>query len=127
MCAILANWGSAWGTWKAGLGVCDMGVNFPKGIIKNIVPIVMAGVLGIYGLIVSVIIVQAILPPDNTGYTTYSIYNGWAHVSAMSVEREETTGPFLLLMYLFRLLLFRSWLLDCAVDYLVWLLEERLV
>jgi V-type H+-transporting ATPase proteolipid subunit len=44
---ILANFGSAWGTWKAGLGVCKMGVDYPKGVIKNIVPIVMAGVLGI--------------------------------------------------------------------------------
>ena len=30
-----------------------MGVDHPAGIIKNIVPIVMAGVLGIYGLIVA--------------------------------------------------------------------------
>jgi V-type H+-transporting ATPase proteolipid subunit len=53
-CAVLSNWGSAWGTWKAGLGVCHMGIDYSKGVIKNIVPIVMAGVLGIYGLIVSV-------------------------------------------------------------------------
>ena len=46
-CMILANFGSAWGTWQAGLGVCKMGVDYPKGVIKNIVPIVMAGVLGI--------------------------------------------------------------------------------
>ena len=46
-CMILANFGSAWGTWKAGLGVCKMGIDYPKGVIKNIVPIVMAGVLGI--------------------------------------------------------------------------------
>ena len=30
-CIILANFGSAWGTWKAGLGVCSMGVNYPRG------------------------------------------------------------------------------------------------
>ena len=46
-CVVLSNWGSAWGTWRAGLGVCNMGVNYPQGVIKNIVPIVMAGVLGI--------------------------------------------------------------------------------
>jgi len=44
---ILSNWGSAWGTWRAGVGVCKMGVIYPQGVIKNIVPIVMAGVLGI--------------------------------------------------------------------------------
>jgi len=81
-CIILANFGSAWGTWKAGLGVCSMGVNYPRGIIKNIVPIVMAGVLGIYGLIVAVIIAQAISPPNADSSTSYSIYNGWAHLAA---------------------------------------------
>lgn len=81
-CMIFANFGSAWGTWKAGLGVCSMGVDYPKGVIKNIVPIVMAGVLGIYGLIVSVIIAQAISPPGNDGYTQYSVYNAWSHLAA---------------------------------------------
>ena len=80
-CIILANFGSAWGTWRAGIGVCAMGVDYSKGIIKNIVPIVMAGVLGIYGLIVSVIIAQAILPPNADKSTNYSLYNGYAHVS----------------------------------------------
>lgn len=82
---ILASWGSAWGTWRAGLGVCHMGIDHPKGIIKNIVPIVMAGVLGIYGLIVSVIITQSISPPGGEGYNTYSVYNGYTHVSAISI------------------------------------------
>mmetsp|Transcript_8563 Transcript_8563/g.10251 ORF Transcript_8563/g.10251 Transcript_8563/m.10251 type:complete len:208 (+) Transcript_8563:74-697(+) len=81
-CMILSNWGSAWGTWKAGLGVCKMGVDYPQGVIKNIVPIVMAGVLGIYGLIVSVIICQAILPPNGDTTTQYSLYNGYAHLAA---------------------------------------------
>lgn len=81
-CAILANFGSAWGTWKAGLGVCRMGISYPKGIIKNIVPIVMAGVLGIYGLIVAVIITQSISQPKTGGNTTYSTFNAWAHLAA---------------------------------------------
>lgn len=79
---VLANFGSAWGTWKAGLGVCSMGIDYPKGVMKNIVPIVMAGVLGIYGLIVSVIIGQSILPPGSDKHTAYSIYNGYAHLAA---------------------------------------------
>lgn len=81
-CMILASWGSAWGTWRAGLGVCSMGIDHPAGVIKNIVPIVMAGVLGIYGLIVSVIITQAVVPPSNNGMANqYSAYNGYTHVS----------------------------------------------
>ena len=62
------------------MGVCQMGVDHPKGVIKNIVPIVMAGVLGIYGLIVSVIITQSISQPGGDGYNTYSVYNGYTHV-----------------------------------------------
>mmetsp|Transcript_34701 Transcript_34701/g.65994 ORF Transcript_34701/g.65994 Transcript_34701/m.65994 type:complete len:202 (+) Transcript_34701:55-660(+) len=81
-CMILANFGSAWGTWQAGLGVCKMGIDYPKGVIKNIVPIVMAGVLGIYGLIVAVILTQAIREPAADGTTRYSQYNGYAHMAA---------------------------------------------
>jgi V-type H+-transporting ATPase proteolipid subunit len=81
VCMICASWGSAWGTWRAGLGLCNMGVDHPAGIIKNIVPIVMAGVLGIYGLIVSVIITQAIVPPGSSGHNVYSSFNGYVHVS----------------------------------------------
>jgi V-type H+-transporting ATPase proteolipid subunit len=77
---ILSAWGSAWGTWRAGLGVCQMGIDHPAGVIKNIVPIVMAGVLGIYGLIVSVIITQAITVPTILG-NAYSTFNGYTHVS----------------------------------------------
>lgn len=79
-CMILSSWGSAWGTWRAGLGVCHMGIDHPAGIIKTIVPIVMAGVLGIYGLIVSVIITQAVVSPGQDG-NMYSAYNGYTHVS----------------------------------------------
>jgi len=83
ICMVCANFGSAWGTWKAGCGVCNMGIDYPTGIIKNIIPIVMAGVLGIYGLIVSVIITQALTPPKSGGgETTYSLFNGYAHLAA---------------------------------------------
>ena len=79
-CMILSSWGSAWGTWRAGLGVCQMGIDHPSGVIKTIVPIVMAGVLGIYGLIVSVIITQSVIAPGQDG-NMYSAYNGYTHVS----------------------------------------------
>lgn len=91
-CMILSSWGSAWGTWKAGMGVCSMGVDHPKGVIKNIVPIVMAGVLGIYGLIVSVIITQSISTPGADQYNTYSIYNGYTHVRNLECERRMKIG-----------------------------------
>ena len=50
--------GSAYGTAKSGVGITSMGVLRPDLIIKSVVPVVMAGILGIYGLIISVIINQ---------------------------------------------------------------------
>lgn len=38
------------------MGIASMGVMRPELVMKSIVPVVMAGVLGIYGLIVAVII-----------------------------------------------------------------------
>ena len=58
-CALVfANLGAAYGTAKSGVGICSMGVLKPDLIIKSVIPVVMAGILGIYGLIVSVILVQ---------------------------------------------------------------------
>ena len=50
--------GSAYGTAQSGCGIASMGVLRPDLIIKSVVPVVMAGILGIYGLIISVIINQ---------------------------------------------------------------------
>jgi F0F1-type ATP synthase membrane subunit c/vacuolar-type H+-ATPase subunit K len=68
---IFANLGAAYGSAKAGVGICSMGVLKPELIMKSVVPVVMAGILGIYGMIVAVIIVQRSsleyiqLPPRN--------------------------------------------------------------
>ena len=52
---VFANLGSAYGTAKTGVGICSMGVLRHELIFKSVVPVIMAGILGIYGLIVSVI------------------------------------------------------------------------
>ena len=41
---------------KAGMGISVIGASQPEIVMKNIIPVVMAGVLGIYGLIIAVII-----------------------------------------------------------------------
>ena len=51
-----AGFGAAYGTAKSGVGIAAMGVMRPELVMKSIVPVVMAGVLGIYGLIIAVII-----------------------------------------------------------------------
>jgi len=50
------GFGAAYGTAKAGVGLSKMGVLRPDLVMKAIVPIVMAGIIGIYGLVVSVLI-----------------------------------------------------------------------
>jgi ATP synthase proteolipid subunit len=58
-----------------------MGVMNPGLVMRNIIPVVMAGVLGIYGLIVAVIIQGSIVAPQN-GLSQYSLYTGFAHLAA---------------------------------------------
>ncbi len=50
---------------------------------KNIIPVVMAGVLGIYGLIIAVIIGNAVKPfgPSGGRVMSYSVYTGFAHLA----------------------------------------------
>lgn len=82
-----------------------MGVMHPGLVMKNIIPVVMAGVLGIYGLIVAVIIqgsskyffktklnffyysfllifFQLVTVPAADGTTKYSSFTGYAHMAA---------------------------------------------
>lgn len=42
---VLANFGAAYGTTKAGIGISAMGVSNPDAVMKNIIPVVMAGIL----------------------------------------------------------------------------------
>ena len=55
-----ANIGAAYGTAKSGVGILTMGISRPDVIIKSVIPVIMAGILGIYGLIVAVILKQSI-------------------------------------------------------------------
>lgn len=55
---VFANMGAAYGTAKSGVGICSTGVLKPEVVIKSVIPVIMAGILGIYGLIVSVVLLQ---------------------------------------------------------------------
>lgn len=70
------------GTWKAGISIVHTGIRHPGSVMKNVIPIVMAGVIGIYGLIVGVILGQAIAKPTNARHNVYSTYTGMAHLCA---------------------------------------------
>ena len=74
---VFSNAGAAYGTAKSGIGVGAMGVTRPKLIFKSIIPIIMAGILGIYGLIVAVI-----LSGNIAASSSYGAYNGFMHMAS---------------------------------------------
>lgn len=83
--------GSAYGTAKAGVGVCSMGVFKPEAVMRNMLPVIMAGILGIYGLIASIIMVyssrcvsngSSVVKAPTGGSTHYSSFNGYGHLAA---------------------------------------------
>ena len=77
-CALVfANLGAAYGTYKSGVGICHLGILRPDKIIKSVIPVIMAGILGIYGLIVAVILNTKIKSRD-----FYVRKNGYSHLAA---------------------------------------------
>lgn len=53
---VFCNLGASYGTAKSGVGICSVGVLRPELVFRSLIPIIMAGILGIYGLIVAVIL-----------------------------------------------------------------------
>jgi V-type H+-transporting ATPase proteolipid subunit len=68
--------GASYGTAKSGVGIAAMGVLRPDLIVKNIVPVIMAGIIGIYGLVVSVLI------SDGLTQDGYALYTGFIQLGA---------------------------------------------
>lgn len=52
--------GAAYGTAKSGTGIAAMSVMRPEMIMKSIIPVVMAGIIAIYGLVVAVLIANSL-------------------------------------------------------------------
>eukprot|EP01056_Protomagalhaensia_sp_Gyna25_P003419 Protomagalhaensia_sp_Gyna_25__3418@NODE_3087_length_739_cov_1291_520000_g2581_i0_p1_GENE_NODE_3087_length_739_cov_1291_520000_g2581_i0NODE_3087_length_739_cov_1291_520000_g2581_i0_p1_ORF_typecomplete_len175_score27_97ATPsynt_C/PF00137_21/4_2e17ATPsynt_C/PF00137_21/3e20Wzy_C_2/PF11846_8/0_17DUF373/PF04123_13/0_19MtrG/PF04210_13/1_9e02MtrG/PF04210_13/5_7_NODE_3087_length_739_cov_1291_520000_g2581_i0149673 len=75
--AVFANLGSAYGTAKSGVGISSMGVMRPDMIMKNVIPVIMAGILGIYGLIMGIIINQSM-----GDLKEYPQSQGYAHLAS---------------------------------------------
>lgn len=61
--------GAAYGTAKSGTGIAAMSVMRPELIMKSIIPVVMAGIIAIYGLVVAVLIAGSL--EDSSKYTLY--------------------------------------------------------
>jgi V-type H+-transporting ATPase proteolipid subunit len=71
--------GAAYGTAKSGTGIAAMAVMRPELIMKSIIPVVMAGIIAIYGLVVAALIAGGIKDPTNHGY---SMYKSFLHLGA---------------------------------------------
>jgi len=53
---VFSNLGAAYGTAKSGVGIASLGVIDHSKVYKSLIPIIMAGILGIYGIIVAVLL-----------------------------------------------------------------------
>merc|ERR1719326_1903918 len=69
---VFSSLGAAYGTAKSGTGIAQMAVMHPELIMKSIIPVVMAGIIAIYGLVVSVLIGGGMSDP-----TKYSLFKGF--------------------------------------------------
>lgn len=67
--------GAAYGTAKSGTGIAAMSVMRPELIMKSIIPVVMAGILAIYGLVVAALIANSI---DGE----YDLFKSFCHLGA---------------------------------------------
>merc|ERR1711939_83703 len=52
----LTTFGASYGTAKAGVGVMSAGILRPDTIVRSLMPILMAGIVAIYGLVISILI-----------------------------------------------------------------------
>lgn len=75
---IFTVFGAAYGTSKAAVGICSMGVMRPELIMKSVIPVIMAGIIGIYGLVVAMVLKGKII----TAKEGYSLYQGFSHLAA---------------------------------------------
>jgi len=63
--------GAAYGTAKSGTGIAAMSVMRPQLIMKSIIPVVMAGIIAIYGLVVAVLISNGL---KSSGYKLFKSF-----------------------------------------------------
>uniref|UniRef100_A0AC34F4J9 V-type proton ATPase proteolipid subunit n=1 Tax=Panagrolaimus sp. ES5 TaxID=591445 RepID=A0AC34F4J9_9BILA len=75
---IFTVFGAAYGTAKSAVGICSMGVMRPELIMKSVIPVIMAGIIGIYGLVVAMVL-KGKVSASSAGYT---LEKGFAHLAA---------------------------------------------
>lgn len=74
---IFSTVGAAFGTSKSGIGIAGLGTFKPELIMKSLIPVVMSGIIAVYGLVVSVLIAGSLNPRND-----YSLFAGFVHLGA---------------------------------------------
>ena len=74
---IFSALGAAYGTAKSGTGIAAMSVMRPELIMKSIIPVVMAGIIAIYGLVVA-----ALIANDISAAPAYTLFKSFVHLGA---------------------------------------------
>ncbi|CAD6593529.1 MAG: v-type proton ATPase 16 kDa proteolipid subunit 2 [Alectoria sarmentosa] len=74
-----AGAGAAYGTAKSGIGIAGVGTFRPDLIMKSLIPVVMAGIIAVYSLVIAVLIAGDLEPPPGQNY---SLFNGFMHLAA---------------------------------------------
>ena len=69
--------GAAYGTAKSSTGIAASSVMRPELIMKSMIPVVMAGIIAIYGVVTAVLIVGQLEPAPK-----YTLYKGFMHLGA---------------------------------------------
>jgi V-type H+-transporting ATPase proteolipid subunit len=63
--------GAAYGTAKAGIGISGVGQFKPELIMKSLIPVVMAGIIAVYGLVTAVLIAENLDPKKSYSLFSY--------------------------------------------------------
>lgn len=71
--------GAAYGTAKSGIGIAGVGTFRPDLIMKSLIPVVMAGIIAVYSLVIAVLISGDLGPPPEQNY---SLFSGFMHLAA---------------------------------------------
>jgi len=74
---ILGCLGAAYGTAKSGMGIAGVGAFRPDLIMKSLIPVVMAGIIAVYALVVAVLIAGDMNSPP----PAYSLFSGFMHLA----------------------------------------------
>ncbi|KAF9162552.1 v-type proton ATPase 16 kDa proteolipid subunit 2 [Actinomortierella ambigua] len=73
---VFSSVGAGYGTFRSGLGISGMGTFRPELMLKSLIPVIMAGIISVYGLVIGVLLAGAITP------TGYSLFTGLVHLGA---------------------------------------------